>query len=138
MKKENSKKIKKELSTLLRNGDENQFKDKFLDFKQSFFTKDEMEDSISDFILVEFKNLEKDLKVTERLIEIQEKLKPIKGIVSLSYIAKNYFGKSASWLQQRIYGYKVGGKTYTLSDEEVKILSFAFQDISEKLKSIKL
>ena len=36
-------------------------------------------------------------------------------LLPMSYIAKNYFGKSSAWLSQRINGTLVRGKTYTLT-----------------------
>jgi len=42
--------------------------------------------------------------------KIREKLdKDTYSLLPISYIAKNYFGKSTAWLQQRINGYKVKG-----------------------------
>ncbi len=59
-------------------------------------------------------------------------------ILPLSYIAKNYFGKSTSWLLQRINGYKVRGKTYSLTDEQKTIFNNAIKDVAEKISSVKL
>lgn len=55
-----------------------------------------------------------------------------------SYIARQYFGKSAAWLQQRIYGYKVRGKVYTLSKKDIETFNFALQDISKKIGSLSI
>jgi len=46
----------------------------------------------------------------EELLAIVQ-LGEVADIVSLSYIAKKYFGKSKYWLYQRINGYTVNGKT---------------------------
>ena len=40
---------------------------------------------------------------------LKDKLKEVSKIVSISYIAKEYFGKSRSWLHQRINGNIVNG-----------------------------
>ena len=56
----------------------------------------------------------------------------------LAYIARNYFGKSASWLYQRINGYKVRGKVYTLNHEEIGIFNRALKEIGEKIGSLSI
>ena len=58
--------------------------------------------------------IENEIKIVdaklERMLSIKSQVKEISEIVSLKYIAKNYFGKSASWLSQGIYGSPVRGK----------------------------
>lgn len=68
-----------------------------------------------------------------RYLELQNQIKSVKEIIPVSYIARNYFGKSAAWLQQRLYGYKVRGKVYTLNEKDIKTLNLALQDISKRL-----
>ncbi len=46
------------------------------------------------------------------------KLGKIAEAMSLSYIAKTYFGKSKEWLYQRLNGYMVNGKRAQFSNEE--------------------
>ncbi|WP_372472624.1 DUF5053 domain-containing protein [Capnocytophaga sp. ARDL2] len=80
---------------------------------------------------------------TEKVNEIEEvllkdKLKDVANIVSFSYIAKQYFGKSRSWLHQRINGHLVNGKPATLTEEEKQTLNFALQDITKKIGSISI
>lgn len=57
-------------------------------------------------------------------------------LLPISYIARHYFGKSASWLHQRINGYPVRGKVYSLNDEQKKIFNNACQDIAKQIGSI--
>lgn len=59
-------------------------------------------------------------------------------VLPLSYIAKEYFGKSAAWLQQRINGYKVRNKVYTLNPEQKATFNAAVQDIARKIGSIRI
>lgn len=47
-----------------------------------------------------------------------------------------YFGKSQSWLMQRINGNKVNGKEAHFSADEAKQLEAALHDIGNKLLSI--
>ena len=54
-------------------------------------------------------------------------------LLPISYIAKKYFGKSQSWLSQRINGTKVRGHVYTLNDEQKKIFNiFVFMILQEQ------
>ena len=69
------------------------------------------------------------LDKTNLFIEMSE----ISQYISLSAIAKNYFGKSKEWLYQRINGYKVNGRPAKFTDEERKKLSEALRDISRQL-----
>ena len=59
-------------------------------------------------------------------------------LLPISYIAKKYFGKSQSWLSQRINGTKVRGRVYTLTDEQKRIFNNAMQDLSEFFGSFRI
>ena len=59
-------------------------------------------------------------------------------LLPISYIAKKYFGKSHSWLSQRINGTKVRGQSYTLNAEQKEIFNKAMQDLSEFYGSFRL
>lgn len=84
------------------------------------------------------------LDIGNRIVEeaeallLKDKLKEVSKIVSISYIAKEYFGKSRSWLHQRINGNIVNGRPTALSDSELETLNFAFQDITKKLGSVRV
>lgn len=86
--------------------------------------------------------IENEIKIAdaklERMLSIKEQVKEISEIVSLKYIAKNYFGKSASWLSQRINGSPVRGKIYSLKESELDTLNSAIQDIGKKLGSLSI
>jgi len=69
---------------------------------------------------------------------IKEKLVEVSKIVSMSYIAKNYFNKSRAWLHQRINGNFVNGKQATFSQEERENLNFAFKDLAQKIGSVSI
>ena len=62
--------------------------------------------------------LGKEIDRIERKASIREQLEGIIEFLPMSYIAKHYFGKSASWLYQRINGNTVRGRVYTLNDEQ--------------------
>lgn len=59
-------------------------------------------------------------------------------LLPISYIAKKYFGKSQSWLSQRINGTKVRGHVYTLNEEQKKIFNDAMADLAKFYGSFRL
>lgn len=73
-----------------------------------------------------------------RASRIREKMGDLDQAVSFAYIAKNYFGKSYSWLIQRLNGSKVNGKEAHFNKEEVMQLQSALNDLGRKLSSIVL
>lgn len=74
----------------------------------------------------------------EKELKIREQLKEFSEILPLSYIAKHYFGKSSSWLYQRINGNKVRGKVYTLNSKEIEIFNRALKEIGNKISSLSI
>lgn len=84
--------------------------------------------------------------IKDKLEEVEQSVKLLRQSISeedykllpLSYIAKTYFGKSASWLLQRINGYQVRGKVYTLNEEQKGVFNRAVQDISKRLGALQL
>ena len=56
--------------------------------------------------------------------------------ISLSYIAKKYFGKSRNWLYQRINGYMVNGKRAEFTQNEFRTFLDALDDIGTTIRNI--
>jgi len=71
-------------------------------------------------------------------LKIKEQMHEVSEIVSMSYIAKNYFNKTKSWLSQRINELNVNGKPAQFTPEELEILNAAFQDISKKTGAFRI
>lgn len=69
-------------------------------------------------------------------VTIYSQLEEYKEIIPMSYIARTYFGKTPAWLQQRISGYKVRGKVYSLKPHEVDTLNLALHEIGNRLGSL--
>ena len=67
---------------------------------------------------------------------MKEQIKEILPVISLSFVAKEYFGKTKEWLYQRINGNIVNGKPAKFTDEEKMTLNLALKDIAEKLMKI--
>ena len=108
-------------------------------------TIDKMADKISAIATPEeMKEIEQLMR--DWLIEIGDDIADIKRQISeedykllpISYIAKNYFGKSSSWLYQRINGTNVRGRTYTLNVEQKKVFNSALKEIGEKIASLSI
>lgn len=60
----------------------------------------------------------------------------VQDVVSLSYIAQEYFKKDRSWLYQRINGTLVNGKPATFTENELMILADSLKDIGLKISEI--
>lgn len=116
---------------------EEEYKKRFLSIQERYTSSEEVE-AINEFMMSLYKVMDEKVEEVERLLTIQEQLRPFKEILPMSYIARTYFGKSSAWLQQRIYGYKVRGKVYTLSEKDIDTLNFAIQDISKKIGSLSI
>lgn len=83
--------------------------------------------------------LDEGIKNTKQEIEVlKSQLEDIYDILPLAYIAKRYFNKSRAWLYQRLNGYKIKGKTYSLNEEEKRIFNAAMQDLSARIGSVQL
>lgn len=79
-----------------------------------------------------------DCKDLSHRIEVRKRLEEVLPFISISKFAEVYFGKSASWLHQRINGNVVHGKPCRFTDEEVDIFNRALQDISKKIGSLNI
>ena len=78
------------------------------------------------------------LDSAERAIEehlLREQLGPLAEALNMSYIARTYFGKSRSWLSQRLNGSVVNGKRAAMTDEEKATLTSALQDIQSQISA---
>ena len=71
-------------------------------------------------------------------ISIKVQLYQNADIIPLSYIAKNYFNKTKSWLYQRINENMVNGKPVKFNTSEKTIFNNALQDISKRIGSINI
>lgn len=79
-----------------------------------------------------------DCKNLSQRIEVRKRLEEILPFISVSKFAEVYFGKSASWLHQRINGNVVHGKPCRFTDEEIDIFNRGLQDIAKKIGSLNI
>jgi hypothetical protein len=73
-----------------------------------------------------------------REMNMKLELENISGYVSMSYIAKRFFGKSRQWLNNRIKGNLVNGMPARFSEEELSSLSSALLKLSGEIKETAL
>ena len=75
---------------------------------------------------------DKAARLTEQL---RLQLNTLAHALSLGYIAKTYFGKSSTWLYQRLNGNVVNGKVAHFTCEEIKTFKAALADLSAQLSA---
>lgn len=94
---------------------------------------DKFEEGVSQFD----EGLRKALAEADEMIA-RHKMSGIAEAVSLSYIAKNYFGKSRAWLMQKVNGNTVNGKRAAFTPSESQQMREALLDLSQKLSKAAL
>ena len=83
--------------------------------------------------------LEKGDRMMEAEIsDVRQRLGDIPQAINMSYIAKHYFGKSRTWLYQRINGNVVNGKPVFFTIAERQQLQEALHAIGKKLSDATL
>lgn len=65
--------------------------------------------------------------------DVRQRLGDFPQVLNMSYIAKHYFGKSRTWLYQRINGDIVNGKPVFFTIAERRLLQEALHDLGKKL-----
>ena len=106
-----------------------------MEMKELYIKSDE-KDAIRKHLDGELDTIENRIDSLDKRITIREQMSEIIDLIPISYIAKNYFGKSRAWLYQRINGYKVRGRVYSLNEKEVETFNRALKDISHKIGSL--
>lgn len=76
----------------------------------------------------------KDSKEIVKTINARSQLQDVLDFTSMSYIAKNYFGKSRQWLYQRINESVVNGNKVNFTKDDLKKLSIALSELGDKMK----
>jgi len=127
--------LKNELKKLngLKSIDADKFESQYLLIKEKFTSSDEIQ-LIDNYISNMLSESEERIdSFIEESVKIQ--LEKVSQIVSLSYIATRYFGKTRNWLYQKINGCSVNGKPAKFTMEEITTLNDALQDISKEISS---
>lgn len=101
------------------------------------FTPEEaeaLEQGVSD----DFANIHKRAAELEEILTIRNQMNNILPIISVSFLAKHYFGKSTSWFYQRLNGNEVHGRVCRFTKEEIETLNNALKDIGNKISTLSL
>ena len=103
-------------------------------------------DEMSDDQKAEFRKMCKDAvkriyddvmddKATRMTEQLRMQLKALAPALSLGFIAKTYFGKSSTWLYQRLNGNVVNGKIAHFTCDEIKTFKSALADLGTQLSA---
>ena len=131
--------LKKEFDELLLSGryfPEVEFEKKIDTFL--FEKNDDEKKYVRQYILEVFKSKIETLKTASEEISMLKQLNGIERFINLAKISESYFGKTKSWLYQRLHGYSMHGKPATFTTTEKETLSLALLSLSENLKTIAL
>jgi hypothetical protein len=99
------------------------------------FRSEEEKKQINDYVEDSLKALTVDIGIAVDEIGIKVQLLKVSEIVSMSYIAKEYFHKTRQWLYKKVNGNFVNGKPAKFTESEIRTLNFALQDISKQIGS---
>jgi hypothetical protein len=128
---------KQELDDLLivgRNLSETEF-DKLVDRFLGEKSDKEKEKIGEDLLNLKVSKWEKVKEISSE-ISVLEQLEGMEEFINLANISRTYFGKTRSWIYQRLHGYPVHGKPAAFTVEEKKKLAGAFLSLSDNLKTV--
>ena len=96
-------------------------------------TEDEQK-ALAEAVSDDLQNIRQGAEAVGRTLSARKLMEPVLPFISVSALAKAYFGKSAAWFYQRLNGNVVHGKIVSFTPEELKTLSRALNDMSVKLQ----
>jgi len=108
------------------------------DYINDTFTSEAEQEQISSFTLSLFEGLNTRTDDFIAELNIRLKLSEVMQIVSMAYIAKNYFRRTRHWLYQKVNGSTKNGKSAHFTSDELNTLDFALKDISRKIGSVNI
>lgn len=86
---------------------------------------------------IRWEELDEDLSFeyffTKEELKLMQEIDYVLDIIPVSYIAKNTFGKSRSWLHNKLNGNLSNGKPASLTLEEIEKLSEGLEQMSAKI-----
>ena len=91
---------------------------------------------------IRWEELDEDLSFedffTKEELKLMEEMDTVLKIVPVSYIAKNFFGKSRSWLHNKLNGNLSNGKPASLSLNEMRVFQNALEQLSREMNEAAL
>ena len=125
-----------ELKELWKNSDEAQRAEIDKEISALLDSMNDSDDqSLLESVRKDFEHIHEDLEEVRQEL-LRDRMKEVLPAISVSYIARKYFGKSASWFYQRLNGNKVNGKEAAFTPNELSTLSAALNDIGKKLSAM--
>lgn len=86
----------------------------------------------------DFDTIHQEIADIKEQLTIRERLEPVLPYLSVSSLARNYFGKSSSWFYQRLNGNRIHGKVCRFTKEELATLDMALKDIGQRISGLHL
>lgn len=86
----------------------------------------------------DFERIHREAGDIQRTLTIRQQMEPILSYISVSSLAKDYFGKSTSWFYQRLNGNIVHGKSLSFTEKEIQELNDALKDIGSKIMNMNI
>ena len=101
-------------------------------------TKEELEDYRFSDEGIHWKRIDEDIQYTafDDSEEAGIDLGAIPEYISMAYLAQRFFGKSRSWLHNKLKGNKSNGKSLVFSQSELKELKQALEKLSSEIKEV--
>ena len=125
-----------ELKELWKNSDEAQRAEIDKEISALLDSMNDSDDqSLLESVKKDFEHIHEDLEEVRQEL-LRDRMKEVPPAISVSYIARKYFGKSASWFYQCLNGNKVNGKEAAFTPNELSTLSAALNDIGKKLSAM--
>ncbi|MDR2691735.1 MAG: DUF5053 domain-containing protein [Dysgonamonadaceae bacterium] len=131
------KKIENEIDGLLAAGrglSEAEF-DKLIDTYFSSKPENEKEKIGESLLTIQLSKLNQ-IKEIDKEITFLEQLDGIERYLNMAQFSKIYFGKTRSWLYQRLYGWNIHGRPARFTENEKKQFSDALLSLSDHLKIV--
>jgi len=107
---------------------------------EAFFESlsDDEKEEVQSAVSSDFAAMHAEIAEINQTLDVREKLAPILPIISVSYIAKHFFGKSTSWFYQRLNRNRIHGKPVQFTPAEIEKLNRAIHSISKQLETVSL
>jgi hypothetical protein len=78
------------------------------------------------------------IKEIDKEISFLKELDGIEEYLNMAQFSKKFFGKTRSWLYQRLHGWNIHGRPAKFTEEEKKRFSEALIYLSDNLKAVAL
>lgn len=101
-------------------------------------TREELEDHWFSVEGVHWNKIDEDIQYTS-FEDAEEKgidLGAVPDYISISYLSQRFFGKSRSWLHNKLKGNKSNGKSSVFSQSELKDLKQALEKLSTEIREV--